>query len=256
MSPCASIRQVSVELDQFIANVKDVKEESITDYLVWRWREADRRFNFLNVETFTREEENKKTGADFELELWLVNRTFNIKLLFQAKKAFRQNDAYRTKLNYPNKTQAQLKKLIAYAHAKGSRPFYIFYTAATPSAGSMCGQHSGNDATLFIASASRVKELADGIHGSAISKSDILRLCTPFHCMLCCPLVGRREYFAHYFRESEDDFDVRASGEQPRYVSMLLSRDDQSLPREEMIAEIYRHGLDRIRNIGVIDLRD
>jgi len=53
-----------------------VKEESITDFLLWKWRELDKRFKFINITTFTRSDEGSRTGADFELELWLVGRSF------------------------------------------------------------------------------------------------------------------------------------------------------------------------------------
>ena len=69
---CVANKAVGVEVRDFILNVPDAKEESITDYLVWKWRALDTRFNYVNVKTFTRQEENAKTGADFELELWLV----------------------------------------------------------------------------------------------------------------------------------------------------------------------------------------
>lgn len=69
---CEANKALGIEVREFILNVPDAKEESITDYLVWKWRSLDKKFNYINVKTFNRHEENAKTGADFELELWLV----------------------------------------------------------------------------------------------------------------------------------------------------------------------------------------
>ncbi len=52
-------------IKNFMLNVSDVKEESITDYLVWKWRELDARFKYINITTFTRHMESTTTGADF-----------------------------------------------------------------------------------------------------------------------------------------------------------------------------------------------
>lgn len=41
-------------------NVPDVKEESITDYLVWKWRELDKKVNYINVSTFTGKKKRHK----------------------------------------------------------------------------------------------------------------------------------------------------------------------------------------------------
>ena len=118
MNLCDANKAVSLEVKNFmLLNVPDVKEESITDYLVWKWRELDSRFKYINVATFTRQEESTTTGADFEIELWLVGNKFHFPLVFQAKKFVKPNDSYVTKLNYPSKTQGQLTTLLAYAKA-------------------------------------------------------------------------------------------------------------------------------------------
>ena len=86
MTLCEEGKRISKEVSGFIGNVSEVKEESITDYLIWKWRELNSRLNFIDVSAFTKEEENKRTGADFELELWLVQRGQAVPLLIQAKK--------------------------------------------------------------------------------------------------------------------------------------------------------------------------
>ncbi len=86
MDLCQSNKAISKEVKNFILNVGDIKEESITDYLVWKWKEIDNKFNVINVSTFTRNEENKVSGADFEMEIWVVGKTKKYPLVIQAKK--------------------------------------------------------------------------------------------------------------------------------------------------------------------------
>ena len=112
MNLCQSHINLSIEVSQFLSNCTDVKEESVTDYLVWKWSELDKRFKHININTFTRQEENKTTGADYELELWLIGRVFSFPLVIQAKKFIKNFDSYHAKLNYPDKTQNQLKTLL------------------------------------------------------------------------------------------------------------------------------------------------
>jgi hypothetical protein len=80
MNICNANRAVALEVKNFIENVGDIKEETITDFLVWKWRELDKRFNYLRVTPFDHHQESAKTGADFDLELWLVGRTHHVSL--------------------------------------------------------------------------------------------------------------------------------------------------------------------------------
>ncbi len=49
ISICDSNKAIGLEVRDFIANVTDTKEESITDYLIWRWKLLDARFKFLSA---------------------------------------------------------------------------------------------------------------------------------------------------------------------------------------------------------------
>lgn len=111
---CQCNVELANEVGEFIANVGDVKEESITDYLVWRWRKLDNRFKCIkNVSSFTRHQENTEAGADFEMELWLVGRKkIYATVVFQAKKLIKDTDRYLWKLRYPGNSNEQLEKLV------------------------------------------------------------------------------------------------------------------------------------------------
>ncbi|ARU26078.1 DUF6615 family protein [Cellvibrio sp. PSBB006] len=254
MNLCESNKAVSLEVKNFMLNVPDVKEESITDYLVWKWRELDARFKYINVSTFTRQEENK-TGVDFELELWLVGRKFHFPLIFQAKKFVKQNNSYVTKLNYPKSTQSQLKKLLAHAKANKKLPFYVFYSLPDKNTQTMCGAHEISDTSIFMADAHTVKKFADGVYGKRVSKNKILKESNPFHCIFCCPLTQSGHYFASYFSALTESAEPHDNKILPSYVNMLLSGQILELEEKETLAVINQNELYTFRVVGAYDMR-
>lgn len=255
MNLCESNRKVSEEVKNFLLNVTDVKEESITDYLVWKWGEIDNRLNYLNIRTFTRQEESKTTGADFELELWLVGRTFRFPLLFQAKKFVKPFDSYVSKLNYPNGTQGQLGKLISYSLHKKRLPFYAFYSLPDSKTLVMCAGNDAQGSGVFIADAYTVKDFADGKYGARVSKNKILASSNPFHCIFCCPLSEQGAFFECYFRKIADMVRVDTNDNVPEYVSLMLSGRWKEMERDEILAVIERDKLSSYGAIGVYDMR-
>lgn len=236
-------------------NVPDVKEESITDYLVWKWRELDTRFKYINVSTFTRQEESATAGADFELELWLVGRKFHFPLVFQAKKFVKPNDSYVTKLNYPAGTQGQLTTLLAYAKAQKKLPFYALYSIPDSNTQTMCGAGDVSDTTIFMADAHTIKAFADGKHGKRVSRNKLLKATNPFHCMFCCPLTQSGDYFTSYFSAMTEGAEAHDNETLPHYVNMLLSGRMLELGEEETLAVINQNELRTFRTIGVYDMR-
>lgn len=251
MDTCTATKAVSLDVKSFMENVPDVKEESITDYLVWRWRELDKRFKYINITLFTRQQE-ATTGADFELELWLVGRKFHLPLILQAKKFIKEHDSYVAKLNYPKGTQAQLQKLLAYAKVKKKLPFYAFYSIPDAGTQTMC-KYDESDTAVFMADANRVKEFADGIHGTKVSKNQLLKISNPFHCMFCCPLIQLDKYFKYYFFSQFSETKPHDNKQLPEYVSMLL---DGRISENETLDVIKRNELRVFRVVGTYDMRD
>ncbi len=255
MSICEANKAVSLEVKNFMLNVPDVKEESITDYLVWKWRELDARFKYINVSTFTRQKESATTGADFELELWLVGRKYHFPLVFQAKKFVKPSDSYVTKLNYPAGTQGQLTTLLAHAKLQKKLPFYAFYSIPDSKTRTMCGANDVSDTAIFMADAHTVKEFADGKHGNRVSKNKLLKASNPFHCIFCCPLTQHGYYFASYFSALTEGSEAHDNEKLPSYVSMLLSGRMLELREEEALAVINQNDLRAFRAVGVYDMR-
>lgn len=256
MNICQANKAVSLEIKNFMLNVPDVKEESITDYLVWKWRELDARFKYINVSTFTRQEESTTTGADFELELWLVRRNYHFPLVFQAKKFVKPSDSYVSKLNYPAGTQGQLTTLLTYAKSKKKLPFYAFYSIPDSKTQTMCAMGNVSDTAIFMADAHTVKAFADGKHGTRVSKNKLLKATNPFHCLFCCPLSQSDDYFAHYFSDLTEGTEAHDNETLPTYVNMLLSGRMLDLSQEETLAVLNQNELHVFRAVGVYDMRN
>ena len=256
MKQCDANLKLSREVKGFLENVPNVKEESITDYLVWKWGELDKKFNYINIKTFTREEENLISGADFEIELWLVGRRYRFPLVFQAKKAIKPFNSYVSKLNYPNNSQAQLKKLLSYSRTKRRLPFYMFYSIPDSATHVMCAGNQVQESGVFMMDAFKAKEFADGKHGHRVSKNHILAEANPFHCMFCCPLIEHGAYFNHYFSRIFDYLGAAVDQELPNYVSLLLSGQWREIGHKEALAVLRQNELDVYKFIGVYDMRE
>ncbi|MXS83743.1 DUF6615 family protein [Nitrosomonas oligotropha] len=261
---CSATKAISLDVKNFMENVPDVKEESITDYLVWRWRELDKRFKYINISLFTRQQE-ATTGADFELELWLIEENFHLPLIFQAKKFIKQHDSYFAKLNYPDKTQRQLEKLLSHAQTNRKVPFYVFYsipdteTRRISCRSTICCGNLSNTA-VFIANANKVKEFADGKYGKQVSKNKLLEISKPFHCMFCCSPIQSITKFSHYlpllFSGVKPHKNEQKGQQQlPEYVRMLLDHNISEINKEEILNVIDRNKLRVFRVIGVYDMR-
>ena len=259
MNICDANKSLSLEVKKFLENVKDVKEESTTDYLVWKWKELDRRFNYISTRTFNHEEESSFSGADFDLELWLVGRTHHVSLAVQAKKFIKPYDSYIRKLNYPDGTKQQMTTLLAYAAATKKLPFYFIYSVPAAQTSTMCGRNNSMDSGIFMADAKVMEEFADGKRGKRASRDSILDASNPFHCMFCCPLSqnGRdpASYFISYFSE-----DVAANAELsnerlPGYVKDLLREPDDVSDMEIKRGTPSRDGWEAFSTVGVYDLR-
>ena len=260
MTICATNHALSVEVRKFIENVGDAKEESITDYLVWKWRELDKRFNYLRVTPFNHDEESTTTGADFDLELWLVGKSFQVSLAVQAKKFIKRSDSYVMRLRYPSGSKAQMNKLLGYAKARGSSPFYFIYTLPQATTRPMCSGRNGHsplneDGAIFMADAHVMEEYAAGKHGKRISRDQLLRVSNPFHCMFCCPLAGSDAYFHHYFPNARGQTFER-SAELPSYVQRLLNSAGGSDQQGVALEPDERERLRAFRAVGVYDMRN
>ncbi len=250
---CKDNIKLDTEVFDFIKHVEDVGEESITDYLVWQWRKRDKRFNYLNVEKHNRIKENKVSGADFELELWILTKKESISFVFQAKKIIPNRNAYCSKLNYQNGPKRQIDKLIDFAKKKNKLPFYIFYSPADNKSRAKCNRFQLSNSALFMTDAYTVDQLTVNYKRKKLSKNQILNETNPFHCLFCCPLVNESyyHYLESYFERLIENHSFEENNEIPRYVNAIANNEVGIT--SELINE---HGLTVFRNIGVLDLRN
>jgi hypothetical protein len=251
MNKCTENIRLDNEVYDFIDFVNDVGEESITDYLVWQWRKLNKKFNYLNVDKHTRHFENKVSGADFELELWILTKSNNLSFVFQAKKIIPDYDAYCSKLNYKNGTNRQLDVLINYAKLKNKLPFYLFYSPADNNTKTKCPRNNILNSSLFMTDAYSVDNLTVNFKGKKLSKNRILDETNPFHCLFCCPLSDNEfaTYFSKYFPNLSENHSFD-NPEIPNYVNAIANNEIQ-----DVVGLIEQNNLTVFRNIGVLDLR-
>lgn len=94
---CEHALNCNLDIRKFIGAVDTVGEESLTDYLVWQWHEGP-----LKVIPFSRNYENKTSGADLEIIFIVDAKSIKKPLAIQAKKFSRdtQKNFIRDSLMY------------------------------------------------------------------------------------------------------------------------------------------------------------
>lgn len=254
MDICNSSKALDQAVHDFMHHVPDAKEESITDYLLWQWRTMDSRLEYISISSFTRIEESGRTGADFDLELWLVGHTAHIALAVQAKKFIKSHDCYVRKLRYPRNTKQQLNMLLSYGSSQRRHPVYFIYTISDPATTTLCPSNCMNSA-IFMADAKTMGEFADGKRGKRVSKNMLLAESIPFHCLFCCPGQSQMECVQDFFANYAYNNRERPNDELPEYVQLLLSE-----PRSfswELIKELRScEHLRRFHALAVYDMRN
>lgn len=180
MSLCQIHREIESKVMDFSAHVPLAGEESITDYLFWKWSLANRSQSHFTAKSFTKSEENKTTGADFEMEIWFVGDSYSLPLLIQAKKISSEHKSYRSAFSYPNDTKQQINTLLRYASQYKRVPLYILYSQSA-----LCPYSKTPDCGVYIASAFDIERFANLPNRTRLSKSKILDRCIHFHQLFC-----------------------------------------------------------------------
>ncbi len=94
LSICDEMKELSAKVYDFISNVKSVQEESITEYLIWQWKKIHSKKSFLKHYKLHTKYEESTSGADFELEVWIVKKRSYLPFLIQAKKIIYNTNSY------------------------------------------------------------------------------------------------------------------------------------------------------------------
>lgn len=259
---CEKLKESSLYVRDWIARQPAVKEESLTDWLLY---DISQKINGIIYRAFSRHEEARVTGADWEW--WFLFPDFSAKMRVQAKKINPGNDNYAA-IAHTNKYGLQIEKLLQDSEAKNFLPFCTFYTCLQEHV--MC-QKQINDEGVFMAGANQVH--GDFIKGGKrpAMPTDILAKSIALSCFLCCPLQseghGRRSFISflsHYY--SSEIGHVPEEGEQldreptrgiyreiPSYVSSLVEHAREGLP--DWWEQEFRGYIEGVNSIVVYDAR-
>lgn len=256
---CRHLRESSSYVRQWMLRQPAVKEESLTDWLLY---DVSKRLPNFYYEAFTRHEEARESGADWEW--WILTPGSHVKMRVQAKKVVAGNDHYAS-LAHANRYGLQIDKLISSAQQANAIPLYALYSCVDEQ--SMC-QQSSEASTIdgvHIAGASAVHAKLFGGKRQAISASDLLTVTNPFSCFACCPFVWRqeqgvREYFKTYYstttgrEEEQTNAPIGFHDEIPGYLKSFLERIPEGLP--DWWAREFAHSIQGFDALLVYDFRN
>lgn len=249
---CKILKKASIYVRRWIEKQPNVKEESLTDWLLYSIsNETDR----IKYYSFTRNEEAKTTGADWEW--WFLFPQFAHRFRVQAKKLSVNGDNYPS-ICYANKHGLQIEKLIEDSDKQNSLPVYAFYTARIEEVRCL---NKILDEGVYIGNA---KELNKDIVQKAKRKilyNDILKNSIPLSCMLCCDLICKvksfDEFIAKYLASEQPDGNNSTIGQYkykdlPKYVYYLL--EDAQL--SDLWEKEYSRYIEGINGILLFDCRE
>lgn len=254
-SDCKKLTASSRYVNQWQLKQPSVKEESLTDWLLC---DISEKIDGISYRQFTRTEEARQTGADWEW--WFVFTDFSFRLRVQAKKISTSKDNYAA-IAYTNKYGLQIEKLVADSALKNFIPFYAFYTSDDEQ--TMCGRRgTANGEGVFMSGAKRIYQ--DFILGSKnnVSVNDVLKKTVPLSCFICCPETHASDfasflgkYFTHEKESDNSNIQVLGRYEKlPHHIESFIKLSKEELP--EWFEKEFRSELEGINAIFTYDLRD
>ena len=249
MTLCGCFRENSKALRRWLVAQPHVKEESLTDWLLYR---IDVERTDVIYKAFTRHEEARTTGADWEW--WMVFPDGAMRFRVQAKK-LTDGDNYPS-IAHSNKYGMQISKLLSDAKAVNAFPLYAFYSTQQPGACPMPGLAPEG---AHLASAFQIDDLLSS--RTILSTAKVLSLARPLSCLVCCPLASEKgraglvQFVRQYFdRESHAMSESGVDGQHqylPPFVSSFLERR----PNGDSWEREFSRDLEGIDALMVVDLR-
>jgi hypothetical protein len=193
---CHSIIQASIYVAEWIGRQPEVKEESITDWsLDWLAQRTNYR---LAYKLFTRHEEARTTGADFEW--WIVGNQRAFKARVQAKRLKSNADNYPS-LAHANDYGLQILKLIENANAADAVALYMFYARSAVLLPR--GKVAANG--MFVAEAEDIDDHFVSVARQYVSDENVLNRSVPLSVIFCLagsvnPLSGGLDTLVRFIR--------------------------------------------------------
>lgn len=256
------LRDSSLYVRKWLVRQPSVKEESITDWLLF---DISENIKGVYYQAFTRHEEARKTGADWEW--WFVFRDFAMKLRIQAKKLILKQDNYPS-LAHTNRYGLQIEKLLKDSIDENFIPLYAFY--ASHADVTMCGKNI-LDEGVYLAGGKQIYQdfIVNG--KKTVNDSEILQKSNPLSCVLGCPMSLERgrflvDYFRRYYptdsqRDSEETRNIRNNDEIlgyhreiPNYVTSFIENSSEGLP--DWWESEFRSSIGNINALFVYDARN
>lgn len=192
---CEILNDLSAEIFAWMSAQPAVKEESITDWLLY---ELSNRSTQVAYKGFTRHEEAKYTGADWD---WVfVFNDGTVWLRVQAKKLFDGEDNY-PGLARSNRYGQQISTLITSAATVPAYPIYAFYFGS--SAISACRGGVQASAGAYLCGA-KVVDANFVSTRTRVDPANVIGRSYPLPCIVCCPkanggsakdLIGQIYYY-------------------------------------------------------------
>ncbi len=260
---CEQVREVSQRLATWIRKQSAIGEESATDWLLY---ELSDRLPFIVYKKFTRHEESRESGADWDW--WFILRRGAIGLRIQAKKVVAGSDHYRG-LAHTSRSGLQIELLLESSRAADLLAFYALYSGSGSGSRTMCGGklRSITDEGVFLAAAPTLYDRFIGAGRSRVEADALIGCSNPLSCLFCCPMVseaidGDPAGFYHYlgnyypgvFPGGSPGADDRRPGlhdEAPPHVLGLLQFRKEDVPEWWE----YRNAVRDTKAILVTDLR-
>lgn len=248
---CSLHKGIETEVLEFMTEVNSVGEESITDFLLWKWRKANKNFAHFNVEEFSKQVENSTTGADFkiDLNLWVISNAGIASMAIQAKKLTKETNSYLSKtLKYKSKhaTDSQLDTLLKYTNkTKGLvEPFYMFYSKPEMNV------HRGG---IYLSHANYIKKLTNSAKGTTVTRTQILKENTMFHHLFCLNNTKHKKlrhlFFKRYLKR------ISIHKKLPKYAEYIIKNRENTI-NEDMLSYFKQFDLGPYKKIAVLDLRE
>ena len=263
MDICRETQNISGYIKNWILKQPEVKEESLTDWLLFQM--SEKVANVVSI-TFTRKQEGMLTGADWEW--WFLYPNNNYKIRVQAKK-MNNNDNY-PQITYSNKYGLQIKKLLQDAIETNSIPLYAFYSSMTEN--TMCNMDK-NDGGIFLAGANEVYKAFITGGRRMIKPEDLIKIALVLSCFFCCPLICHENNFEKFIKKyyhlentgnivktmkkglkiDPDNSYLGMHKKLPNYVKNLIQNKDRELSYYE---REFSRDITGINALLVCDFRD
>lgn len=253
---CKLLKESSLYIRNWIDKQSSVKEESLTDWLLF---DISNKIWRISYKAFSRNEEAKITGADWEW--WFLFKKNSYKFRVQAKKIKTNGDNY-SSIAYSNKHGLQIDKLISDSIDNNSIPLYSFYTNKIDRV--KCGNNI-IDEGVYITGANGLNEKFIKVGRQIIQYNDILEGSIPLSCMLCCPMARRSDsgrdftefisnYFSSELKNNDSNQFIGQYKEIPVYVRSLIKISNES--KSDSWEKEFENYIKNVNGIMIFDNRN